>query len=85
MVYLAGDNELNDDMAATLKSLHTLRGNPGCNIFAYYATTNLPREAVFYDFRHENKGDEPLKTCEAPTLGGISSARFPIPLTRERW
>lgn len=69
MVYLAGDNELNDDMAAALKSLHALRGNPGCNIFAYYATANLTRQTALYDFREKIKDDEPLKCSERDRLG----------------
>ena len=74
MVYLAGDNDLNDDMIASLKSLHALRGNPGCNIFAYYATSNLPREAVLYDFREKKTEGAPLKDFEQPNLGTAACA-----------
>lgn len=74
MVYLAGDNDLNDDMIGSLKSLHALRGNPGCNIFAYYATSNLPLEAVLYDFREREADDAPLEAFATPNLGTAACA-----------
>jgi hypothetical protein len=73
MVYLAGDNELNDDMITALQGLQALAGNPGCNIFAYYATTNLPLESVLYDFRVRKDPDH-LKCYETQCLGSVAAS-----------
>lgn len=54
MVYLAGDNELNEMMVKSLSGLYEHRENKDCKIFAYYATPNPLEPAMLFDFRMES-------------------------------
>src|SRR5260370_42131422 len=80
MVYLAGNNDLDEEMVASLQGMSKHAGNKKSNIFAYYASANPLREVSLYDFRDKNGDDienyrvpDPKKFCgDCGDLGGAA-------------
>lgn len=58
MIYMAGDNNLSEDMITSLKDLKRFAGHSQVNIIVFYDTSYPPQRISIYDFsKNPPKGD----------------------------